>query len=325
MHETVMAEARSFMKSRVILTAAMLDFFTHLDANPSAATELADALGLDRRATTRVLDCLVALGFLEKHRNEYQNTEKGGFLSARHPETVLPMVLHMDHLWGTWSDLTDIVRRGPGSQHRPGLKFTEGDWKAFVGAMHVAARGLSLEIADAYDAGRFECLLDVGGASGTYTIASLRKFPAMRAVIFDLEDVIPMAEERIRAEGLLDRVELVAGDFYENDLPEGCDLALLSAIIHQNSVEENLGLFRKIYRALQPGGAVLIRDHIMDESRTNPPPGTLFAVNMLVNTKGGDTYTFLETEDMLQKAGFGEVKLLRTGEMMDCLVEARKP
>ena len=323
-HETVMAEARSFMKSRVMLTAAELDFFSRIEEKPSTAGELADALGLDGRATARVLDCAVILGLLKKESNVYRVTEEGAYLSSRHPETVLPMVLHLGHLWVTWSGLTEIVRQGAGTQYEPGLRFSEGEWKAFVGAMHVAARGLSIEIADAYDASRFRKLLDVGGASGTYTIAFLRKNPALKAVIFDLEDVIPMAQERIQAEGLGDRVEFVAGDFYEKGLPGGCDFALLSAIIHQNGVAENVLLFRKIYGALQSGGVVLIRDHIMDEGRTKPPAGTLFAINMLVNTKGGDTYTFDEVKDMLEKAGFKNVKLLRTGEKMDCLVEAQK-
>lgn len=323
-HENVMAEARSFMKSRVVLTAAELDFFTHLDENPSTARELADALGLDLRAATRVLDCAVAMGFLNKENGVYHVTEQGAYLSSRHPETVLPMVLHLGHLWVTWSDLTDIVRRGPGSHGGFGLKFNEVEWKAFVGAMHVAARGLSIETAEIYNAGRFTKLLDVGGASGTYTIAFLKKNPALKAIIFDLEDVIPMAEERVRAEGLGDRVEFVAGDFYEMDLPRGCDFALLSAVIHQNSGADNVSLFRKIHDALEPGGVVLIRDHIMDETRTKPPAGALFAINMLVNTRGGDTYTFNEVKAMLEKAGFTGVNLLRSGEKMDCLVEAQK-
>ena len=92
----------------------------------------------------------------------------------------------------------------------------------------------------------------------------------MSGVIFDLPDVISLAAERLKAEGYLERVKLAAGDFYKDELPKGCDLALLSAIIHQNSPQENISLYRKIYQALEPGGAVLIRDHIMDESRTRP-------------------------------------------------------
>jgi SAM-dependent methyltransferase len=322
--EMLMDEVRDFMKSRIILTAAELDLFSFIDEKPCSALTLAHERGFDVRATARILDCLSVMKLLAKIDDQYRVTDKGAFLSSHHPETVLPMVLHMAHLWKTWSGLTDIVKTGPGSQRESGLKFSEQEWKAFVGAMHVAARALSKNIAEAYDVGRFKKLLDVGGASGTYTIAFLQKNPQLKAIIFDLEEVIPMARERVDAEGFSDRVEFVAGDFYEDELPVGCDLALLSAIIHQNSPQENINLYGKVFRALEKGGAILIRDHIMNEDRTKPPTGTLFAINMLVNTHGGDTYSFSEVKDGLESAGFSDVRLLRTGEKMDCLVEARK-
>ncbi len=123
----------------------------------------------------------------------------------------------------------------------------------------------------------------------------------------------------------MDRVELIPGDFYSDDLPEGCDLALLSAIIHQNSPQQNLELYRKVYRSLSPGGMLLIRDHIMGEDRTRPPEGALFAINMLVNTRGGDTYTFQDVAQGLKEAGFTDVRRLRSGQRMDCVVSAVKP
>lgn len=320
-YEEMMAEASSFMKSRVILTAAEIDLFTHLEQKPSSADAIAEMLGLDLKATTRLLDCLVIFGLVEKERGPYCNTEKGALLSANHPESVLPMVLHMNHLWNTWSGLTERVRKGQDPQTKQGLKFDEKSMKAFIGAMHIGAKSLSSEIAQAFDLTPFKKLLDIGGASGTYTIAFLRKNPEMKAVIFDLKGVIPLAQERLQEEGLIDRVELVAGDFYQDELPKGCDLALLSAIIHQNSLNENFNLFQKVHRALNPGGVILIRDHIMEESRTKPPSGAIFALNMLVNTHGGDTYTFIKVKDTLEKTGFKEVKLIRSGGQMDCLVE----
>lgn len=323
--EMVMAEVMAFMKSRVILTAAELDLFTNLDDRPQTAADLAQEHGLDTRATTRILDSLSSMELLAKTDNIYRVTDKGIFLSAHHPETILPMVLHMTHLWHAWSGLTEVATNGPGKQPDSGLKFSEKEWKSFVSAMHVAARALSKEIADSYDASGFNRLLDVGAASGTYTISFLHKNPQLMAIVFDLEDVIPMAKERIKEEQLFHRVEFIAGDFYEEDLPKGCDLALLSAIIHQNSPEENLKLYGKVFRALEKGGTILIRDHIMSEDRTKPPAGALFAVNMLVNTRGGDTYTFQDVKDGLENSGFREVQLLRTGQKMDCLVEAKKP
>lgn len=202
---------------------------------------------------------------------------------------------------------------------------SEEDKKSFIGAMHFSAQRLSDKIVNAFDLIPFKRLLDFGGGSGAYSISFLNKNPRLNAVIFDLEGVIPIAKENIREEHFLDRVDLVAGNFYKDELPAGCDIALLSAIIHLNSLEQNFELYQKIYCVLDPGGVLLIRDHIMDASHTKPPAGALFALNMLVNTPAGDTYTFREVKDSLEKAGFIEVKLIMSGEKMDCLVEALKP
>jgi SAM-dependent methyltransferase len=146
----------------------------------------------------------------------------------------------------------------------------------------------------------------------------------MTAVLFDLPPVIEIARERIQAEGLTERVLLVSGDFSKDTLPGGCDLALLSAIIHQNSPEENLALFRKIHEALEPGGTLLIRDFVMDSTRTMPKEGALFALNMLVNTVAGGTYTFDDLSEALGQVGFVHIELSRGQDLQSDVVKAEK-
>jgi SAM-dependent methyltransferase len=318
-------DIRGFMRSRIILTAVELDFFTQLDERPCNPNELAREKQLDVRATTRVMDCLVAFGLLEKKGVVYRPTMKGSLYSAHHPKTNRPIVLHMNRAWNIWTDLTDVVKNGGDSKADPNLQLDTEHLKSFIGAMHVNSRDLAQKVASQCDVTRFHRLLDVGGASGTYTIAFLRSNPAMSAVLFDLENVIPMAKERLAQEKIKDRVDLVGGDYYRDELPTGCDLALVSAIIHHHGPEKNFELFSKIYRALEPDGAVLIRDYIMDESRTKPLAGAVFAINTLVNRRGGDTYTFAEVKAALERAGFVDVRLVGYGESEDSLVEGRKP
>jgi O-methyltransferase involved in polyketide biosynthesis len=147
----------------------------------------------------------------------------------------------------------------------------------------------------------------------------------MRATLFDRPEVVEMARKRLGQEGILHRVTLVPGDFYHDELPHGHDLAFLSAIIHQNSPEQNLNLFSKVFRSLGPGGRIVIRDHVMAPDRTSPKEGAIFAVNMLLGTAGGSTYTYDEIKDGLTQAGFIGVRLLQAGQQMDALVEAFKP
>jgi SAM-dependent methyltransferase len=323
--EDIMAVARAFMRSRIILTAAELDLFTIIHDSVTSAEKIAERSGLDLRALERVLDCLVTFGLLDKDGGAYSLTGEGASYSSKHPASALPMLLHMSRLWVSWSDLTEIVQKGPGSVQKPPGPMDIDSRRSFIGAMHVIGRVLSEEIAGSLDLRGYRKLLDIGGGSGTYTIAFLRHNHQLKAILFDLKDVIPLASERLSSEGLLDRVELIAGDFYSGELPGGCDLALLSAIIHQNSPQQNLELYRKAYRSLEPGGMLLIRDHIMDERRTRPSEGAMFAINMLVNTQGGDTYTFHEVEQGLKEAGFTDAGLLRSGERMDCIIGAVKP
>jgi ubiquinone/menaquinone biosynthesis C-methylase UbiE len=191
--------------------------------------------------------------------------------------------------------------------------------------MHAIGSPMAKRIVEAVNPGASRALLDVGGGSGTYTIAFLRAVPEMKATLFDLPEVIEMARERLREEGLLDRANLVSGSFYLQELPDGHDLALISAIIHSNSPEENLDLYRKVFRALKPGGRILVRDHVMSPDRTYPRDGAIFAINMLIGTSGGGTYTYEEIEADLSKAGFHRIRLLKQGEHMDAVVEAFKP
>ena len=116
----------------------------------------------------------------------------------------------------------------------------------------------------------------------------------------------------------------MAGNFYQDELPPGHDLAILSAIIHQNSPDQNETLFGKIYRCLDANGRIVIRDHVMSADRTQPLEGALFAVNMLAGTAGGNTYTFDEIEAGLTAAGFTRIRLIKTMGMFS-LVEGFKP
>ena len=235
------------------------------------------------------------------------------------------MVLHMAHLWHHWSVLTNFVKgKPPIHDQDTGIK-SEEELLAFIGAMHVVAKERAKDIITYVKPDEAKNLLDVGGASGTYTIAFLQAAADMKATLFDQPDVLSMARERLAKAEVLDRVNLVSGDFYRDELPSGHDLAFLSAIIHQNSPSQNLDLYRKVFRALVPGGRIVIRDHIMTEDRTQPKEGAIFAVNMLVATEGGGTYTYDEIRTGLEQAGFHRIGLLRKGEHMDSLVEAFKP
>ena len=324
--QTMLSLARNFMESRILLTGAELDLFTLLGPAPLSAQEVAVRIHADLRALTILLDALAAMGLLVKKKETYQCPPSIFLgLAAEAPESVLPMVLHMADLWRRWSDLTRVVQ-GASLSEKPLAPSQEAkQLQAFIGAMHAIASPLAGRVVAAIVPGSSKALLDVGGGSGIYTLAFLQAAPAMRATLFDRPAVIEIAQHHLSRAGLLDRVTLVVGDFYRDELPPGHDLAFISAIIHQNSPEQNLDLFIKVFRSLNFGGRIVIRDHVMAEDRTYPRDGAIFAVNMLLGTTGGNTYTFEEIKVGLQQAGFTHIRLLQEGEQMDALVEAFKP
>jgi hypothetical protein len=317
--------ARLFQPVCVLTAAADLDVFSPLDEEPKTAQTLASELDTDLRATTILLDALVAMEFLTKQGDDYSVPDNvAELLTEKSAQNVLPMVRHMSNCLRRWAALDGVVKTGKPAERTPSVRGEVADQAAFIGAMHNLSGPIATEVVGKLQPLKFSHLLDIGGASGTWTIAFLNAAPESKATLFDFPSVISMAQQRITEAGLGDRVNLVPGDFYSDDLPEGADLTWLGAICHQNSREQNRTFFTKIHKALNDEGAVVIRDVVMDPSHTSPKGGALFAVNMLVNTEGGGTYTFDEYSHDLSEAGFAEVKLIHQDEFMNSLIRAEK-
>ncbi len=321
--ESLLQLGRNYWECRVLLTAAELDVFTLLKAEPLTAGEVAERAHAEARGMTILLDAAAALGLLTKREDRYHcEPELAGLLSGSSPGSVLPMLLHSAAQWKKWSDLTGIVR----GEIEPGRhKFNDQTLRAFIEAMDVVATPRAESILAAVKPSAARRLIDVGGGPGTFTRAFLNAVPEMTATLFDQPGAIEIARERLHAAGVLERVTLVGGDFEVDQLPGGHDLALVSAIIHQNSQQQNVELYRNVFGALVPGGRIVVRDHILQPDRIRPPRGAVFAVNMLVSTSGGNCYTFDEIRDGLSQAGFERVAVLVEDEHMNGLVEAFRP
>jgi SAM-dependent methyltransferase len=295
--DELMQTLRGFQASRTLLTAVELDVVGACGEG-APAEAVAAAVGADPRATGMLLDALAALGVLAKAGGQYRPTEAGRTLARERTG-----LMHMVHLWETWSGLTDCVRSGRSGRQGPSGRNVE----AFIAAMDSHARALAGDAARLLEAGRVERLLDVGGGPATFAIAFARANPRLRAEVLDLEPVVPIAQGHIRAAGLEDRVTVRAGDLRQDGLGQGWDLVLVSAICHMLDEAENRDLLKRCAAALRPGGRVAIREFILDPDRTGPPAAALFALNMLVGTARGNTYTEAEYRGWLLEAGFTAV------------------
>jgi (2Fe-2S) ferredoxin/predicted O-methyltransferase YrrM len=299
---------RAFMPSRAVLTALELDVFTSV-AEGASAGQVAQRVHADSRATEMLLNALVGLKLLDKKDETYFNTSASArFFSQGSRDSARAALMHAAHLWERWSRLTECVRAGTPAESRS----AEPGWvTAFIAAMDRNAKERSGAVVQAVGDHAIKRMLDLGGGSGAYSIAFARAIPGLQSEIMDLGDVVPLAQENIRKAGLADRITTRVGDMLHARLGENYDLILISAICHMFSSEENRELLQRIYRALAPGGRVVISDFILDSGKTSPRAAALFSLNMLVGTRAGRSYSEPEYESWLRQAGFSDVRRVR--------------
>ena len=312
--ERIAEIAGGFMASRALLTAYELGVFEALSKDEKNSLEVSWAIGADPRATDRLLRALVTMKLLELR------PDRKFALSAAAAEFLVPGkpgfmggLGHTNNLWKTWATLTEAVRQGEkvaGPQATP----RDAAWvENFITAMHVFSLPFAADTIAQLDLPDARRMLDVGGGPGTYAMAFLRAGEDRTATIFDLPDVTPLSRRFVEENGLASQIDYVSGDMNKDELPsDNYDVIFISAIIHMLSPEQNLALMQKAARASAAGGSVVVQDFVMDEDRVRPPHGAMFALNMLVGTSGGDTYTESEITEWMEASGLHNVRTCAT-------------
>lgn len=305
--DDILKIAMAFQRSRVLLTAYELGLFSVLGTNTKSSHEVANMLGTDHRATDRLMNALCAMGLLTKNKDLFSNTKTSGRFLVKESPDFMGGLMHTVHLWDTWSTMTRAVYQG-GSILKEDFDDRGKDWlEAFIAAMHWRAIRNAGDIISLIDLSGVSKVLDVGGGSGAYAMAFVKADPNIRATIFDLPGVVPLTQGYIQQAGLSECVQTFAGNYLTDELGMGFDLVFISAVIHSNSGDENRMLIGKAVKALNPGGKVVIQDFIINEDRTGPTWSVLFALNMLVATKGGDAYTEAEVRSWMTDVGLSRI------------------
>jgi (2Fe-2S) ferredoxin len=304
------ARIRGFQESRAILTALELDIFTAVDA-PATAAQVAAKLDTDPRATEMLLHALTAMGLLLKQGRAFRNTPVAArYFSNASRLCARTALLHTANLWKTWSTLTECVRAGTSVALEAAGGRGDAWVETFIAAMHRNATERAGAVVRAVGnlTGR---MLDVGGGSGAYSIAFAQANAQLEVDLLDLPEVAPIAQRHIHEAGLDGRVHVRSGDLRSSLLGEAYNLAFVSAICHMLSPEENRDLLRRSFGALAPEGRIVIQDFILEPQKTAPKSAALFALNMLVGTRAGSTYSDPEYAVWLEEAGFRNIHHLR--------------
>jgi acetylserotonin N-methyltransferase len=323
----------AFRRSKVMFAAVALGVFDRLASGPAPLAELAGDLHAHPDALERLLDACVGLHLLRREGPAYANTPTAAaYLCGNSPRRITGYINYSNMvLWKLWANLEDAVRQGTHRwQQTFGLEGpifshffrTEEDKREFLLGMHGYGQISSPQVVAAFDLGRFRRLVDLGGATGHLAVAACRRYPELRAVVFDLPAVVPVAEEQIQVTGLADRIEVVAGDFFTDPLPEA-DLFALGRILHDWAEEKIHTLLRKICDQLPRGGALLVAEKLLNDDKQGPGWAQLQSLNMLVCTEGKER-TVAEYTTLLRAAGFSRVEGRQTPSPLDALLAIKE-
>jgi 3-hydroxy-5-methyl-1-naphthoate 3-O-methyltransferase len=272
--------------------------------------ELAHAVGMHERPAEMLLTGCAALGLLHKEGDRYHNSPLAEeFLVRGKPYYFGGWVQMLDmRLYPSWGKLIEALRTNrpttwdPEMQHSLFESEEPATLALFWEAMHSLSMFTARIFGEAVDFTPFHHLLDLGGGSGAYAIELCRRYPHLRATVYDLPVVANIAADKVAQARLADRNQIVSGDFFADEqLPTEHDVMLLSKVLHDWSGAKSRALLCKCYQALPSGGAVIIDELLVNDEKTGPAPAALMSLNMLIEAEGRN-YTAAEYAAWLTEA-----------------------
>ena len=300
----------AFRRSKTMFAAVSLGIFD--GARPEGAE------------MQRLLDACVALGLLEKRGDQFVNTPVADeYLRRASPRSLSGYIRYSNNaLYPLWAHLEDAVIEGTNRWKQTfgveGNLFahffkTEEAKRDFLSGMHGVGMLSSPPVVSAFDLSRFHRFVDLGGGTGHLALAARHRYPHLTVTLFDLAETIAIAREYVP-----DHVEMIAGDFFTDQLPPS-DLYAIGRILHDWSDEKNHRLLKRIHAALAPDGALLVAERILHEDRRGPLATHMQSLNMLVCTEGRER-TLGEYSALLRDAGFEHVEGRITGAPLDAIL-----
>jgi tRNA A58 N-methylase Trm61 len=304
--------AHAFQKSKTLFTACELNIFTLIGEDDLSAEDISSKINTDLRATTRLLDGVASLGLLSKKNRLYSNTSESYRHLVKGNKEYLGNMNHMSNLWESWSELTKIVQTG-NSTHVASINDKSRDWiDNFVMAAHWKAGLEAPQILDKIDLRKVRSVLDLGCGTGVFSLELLKRKPELDITLFDYPHVIEFTNDNLRSHNSEDKVKVLEGDFFSDNLGKSYDLIFIANVLHDYSIWQNVKLLQKCYDALNLDGQIVIAEGIIDDDRTSPVSKSMFALNLLCNTYAGDAYTETDIWVMLREAWFRDIERIDT-------------
>ena len=302
----LMGLATGHIEARIVQTAVELAIFDALEDGVLTSEAVAHRLKLEPKATELLLNALAALDLLHKQGDQFSLAEAAQkYLLRSSPLYVGGMIRFESSVWNCWEKLPQAIRSG--QPVRPANMYQDDprETQIFINAMDslVNARGDAEVVSRVLEWDGVREFLDVGSGPASYPIHLCRKYPELRATIFDLPGTLALTQRYVREAAMMERIRLIAGDYRKDPIPGSYDMVFLSNIIHGEGEQEKLSLIDKLTANLKAGGRLVVKDHILDASRTAPPVGAIFSLLMLLTTASGRCYSFREIQLWMSEPG----------------------
>lgn len=317
----------SMAPSRVISAAVRFDVFGQLAAGCDNAVVVARAAGTSERGMRMLLDALCALGLVAKQGGRYRASESAGRYLARSSPDYLGAIMETDDLWNAWGSLPETIRTGCPPHRVEDQAKAESFFPTLVRSLHVINREPARRAAAALVGGHGPGLrvIDIACGSAIWGIAMAEADPGVRVTAQDFPGVLAGTRRYVARSGVAERFDYLEGDLETMAFPDAAyDLAILGNIVHSMGETASRALFRRLHRALRRDGRIAIIDMVPNDERTGPLFPVLFALNMLVQTELGDTYTVSEYRAWLAQAGYADLETVDIGTHSPMLVATKK-
>lgn len=329
--ERLMQFTFGFAPPLMIETAIRYGIFDILDKGAKTLDILCAETSTSVRGLRTVLNALVGLDVLTKDEaGRYALTEESAtfLVSGKPTYHGAFFLLTREPMLSSWGKLHDVVKSGRPTHHinreQEGtsffLRFVEDIFPIHYAGAQALARALAVPLAPVPIS-----VLDVAAGSGVWSVALAQQSSQIHVTAVDWPGVIPVTRKVAARHGLTNRYTFVAGDLHAADFGQGHMIATLGHILHSEGEERSRRLLKKTFEALTPGGTIAIAEILVDAERQAAIPALIFAVNMLVNSDEGDTFSFDEICGWLRHTGFERVRTVEAPGLAPLLILATKP
>lgn len=313
--ERIMQFAWGYAMPLVLEAAIRHRIFDVLEAGPLNIDGLQQATGASYRGLTAIVNVLVGLNFVSKdpHETYALTPESSAFLVSTKPSFMGGLIRHTsEQLLPNWLKLNEVVSSGKPvhsvNQEQQGGEFFREFVTDIFPMSYAPAQALAVHL-DLASAGRVS-VLDVAAGSGVWSIALAQSAEQVHVTAVDWPEVIDVTRKTVAGFGLTARYTFTEGDLATVEFGTGHHVATLGHILHSEGEARSRTLIKKVFNALGSGGTIAIQEFLVNADRTGPLPSLIFAVNMLVNSDEGDTFSFEEISSWLAEAGFTEARTL---------------